>query len=102
MNYANKKINQKGNLAQQTAQIISNVAILESKNLIRLDLDTVYLYPEIWKDKMAAINWIKCLHHFYVIKRQFKISAPLYFKHLATDELLGSMINKNPKILIFN
>jgi hypothetical protein len=102
MIYSNKKVNQKGNLAQQTAKIIANVAGLEAKNLIRLTDDTVYLYPDLWKDKLLAINWIQCLHHYYVIKRQAKPSASLYFKHFETEALLGTVIHKNPKVLIFN
>lgn len=102
MIYANKKVNLKGNLAQQTAQIITNVTALESKNVIRLETDTVFLYPQIWRDKIAAINWINCLHHYYCLKKQLKNSAPLYFKNIETNELIGSMINKKPKVLIFN
>jgi len=102
MIYANKKVASKPNLAQQTAKIIANVVELENKNLIRLDIDTVYLYPQIWKDKIVAINWINCLHHYYCLKKQFKNSQSLYFRHIETEELLGSMINKKPKILIFN
>lgn len=102
MIYANKKVASKPNLAQQTAKIIANVKELEIKSLIRLEADTVYLYPQIWKDKISAINWVNCLHHYYCLKRQFKGSQSLYFKHLETEELLGSMINKKPKILIFN
>ncbi len=102
MIYANKKVNLKGNLAQQTAQIIANVTALESKNVIRLENDTVFLYPQIWKDKIAAINWINCLHHYYSLKKQLKSSAPLYFKNIETEELIGSVVNKKPKVLIFN
>lgn len=102
MIYANKKVNLKGNLAQQTAQIIANVTALESKNVIRLESDTVFLYPQIWKDKIAAINWINCLHHYYCLKKQHKASATLYFKNIETEELIGTMINKKPKVLIFS
>lgn len=102
MIYSNKKVNQKGNSAQQTAQIISNVTMLSSKNLIRLEEDTVYLYPELWKDKATALNWINCLHLYYVVKRQFKGSAPLYFKNIVTEELIGSIVNKKAKVLIYN
>ncbi|WP_316767237.1 hypothetical protein [Pedobacter frigiditerrae] len=102
MIYANKKVNLKGNLAQQTAQIIANVTALESKNVIRLESDTVFLYPQIWKDKIAAINWINCLHHYYCLKKQLKGSSPLYFKNIETEELIGTMINKKPKVLIFS
>lgn len=99
--YANKKVNQKGNLAQQTAQIIANVMSLEEKNLINLTDDTVYLHPTLWKDKLSASNWINCLHRYYVVKRKVKPSAPLYFKAIDTLELIGSIIEKKPKVLLF-
>jgi hypothetical protein len=102
MIYANKKVNTKINTAQQTALIIANVKALESKNLIRLETDTVFLYPEIWKDKTMAINWINCLHHYYCLKKQLKSSQLLYFKNITTAELIGSIINKKPKVLIFD
>ena len=101
MFYANKKVNTKGNLAQQTAQIIANVNELESKKLIRLELDTVFLHPQLWKDKIAAINWINCLHHYYCLKKQMKSAGPLYFKNIHTNELIGRMLSKKPKVLIF-
>jgi len=100
MFYVNKKVNSKGNLAQQTAQIIANVNELENKKLIRLELDVVYLNPQLWKDKIVAINWINCLHHYYCLKRQMKSSATLSFKDINTDELMGKMVNKKPKVLI--
>ncbi|MBB2145060.1 hypothetical protein GM921_06175 [Pedobacter sp. LMG 31464] len=101
MIYANKKVVSKSNLAQQTAQIISNIKEWESKNLIRLEADTVFLYPQLWKDKISALNWINCLHHYYCIKKQMKASGSLYFKNIETDELIGSMLNKKPKVLLF-
>lgn len=102
MIYANKKVSSKPNLAAQTAKIIANVKELEAKNLIKLDTDTVFLHTQLWKDKIAAINWINCLHHYYCLKRQFKSSQALYFKNIETYEPIGSMINKKPKVLIFN
>ncbi len=102
MIYANKKISVKANMAQQTAQIIANVKELERRNLIRLESDTVFLYPQIWKDKTSALNWINCLHHYYMLKKQLKSTQALYFKHMETEELIGSIINKKPKVLLFN
>jgi hypothetical protein len=100
MIYSNKKVNQTGNLAQQTAQIIANVVGLETKQLIKLTDDTVFLYPQLWKDKAIALNWIKCLHHYYIVKRKFRPSNSLYFKHMETEELLGTMLEKKAKVLI--
>ncbi|MFA6277967.1 MAG: hypothetical protein WC622_14530 [Pedobacter sp.] len=102
MIYANKKVVSKPDLAQQTAQIIFNIKEWENKNLIRLESDTVFLYPPLWKNKIAALNWINCLHHYYCIKRQMKKSDSLYFKNIETGELIGSMVNKKPKVLLFN
>jgi hypothetical protein len=100
MIYAHKKVANKPNLAKQVAQIIANVNALDSKNLIKLENETVFLYPEIWKSKTIAINWINCLHHYYCIKKQHKASAPLYFKNIETEELIGAIVNKKPKIFI--
>lgn len=102
MIYANKKVNVKANTAQQMALIMANIKELTDKNLIKLTSDTVFLYPQIWKDEATALNWIKCLHLYYCLKRQFKSAAPLYFKHIESEELLGSIIHKKPKVLIFN
>lgn len=100
---ANKKVNTKGNLAQQTAQIIANVNQLQEKNIIKLEENTVYLYPQILKDKNSALNWLNCLHHYYCVKRKFKPSAALYFKHIESEALIGSVVNKKAKVfLIFD
>jgi len=99
--YANKKITINGNLAQQTAKIISNVVALETKNVIRLADDTVYLPSQIWKDQVSALNWICCLQRFYLVKRNHKTSANLYFKDIESEQLIGTMINNQPKVLIF-
>jgi hypothetical protein len=102
MIYANKKINQSSNSAQQTAQIITNVSALESKNLIRLTTDTVFLHPQLWKDKKTAINWMNCLHLYYIVKKGFKKSGTLNFKDIESEELIGTLINSKPKVLIFS
>ena len=101
MIYANKKIANPINLAQQTAQIIANVKALESKNLVRLESATVFLHISLWTDKKVATNWIDCLFIYYKIKKQFKNGA-LYFKNIETDELIGTCINKKAKALIFS
>lgn len=99
MIFANKKVNLKENSAQQNAQIIANVIELEHKQLIRLTADTVFLYPQIWKDKASALNWINCLHRYYVLKRQYKSNAALYFRSIVTDELIGTYLNKKAKLI---
>jgi hypothetical protein len=100
MFYANKKVALKSNTAQQTAQIIANVKELESKNLVRIENNEVLLYPQIWKDKASALNWIKCLYLYCCIKKKIKDGNPLYFKNIETGELIGNMNKKVPKILL--
>lgn len=102
MLYANKKVSAKANTAQQTAKIIANVKTLEEKNVIRLETDTVLLYPTIWKDKPTALNWMSCLHQYYCMKKQFKSTDTLFFKNIETNELVGSAIGKKAKVLIFD
>ncbi len=98
MIYTHKKVVSPTNLAQQTAQIIANVAALEGKNLIRLENTTVYLAISLWSDKTVALNWIDCLFIYYKVKKQFK-NGTLYFKNIETDELIGTCINKKAKLL---
>lgn len=100
MIYSNKKVNQSGNLAQQTAKIIANVTGLEEKKLIRLTEDTIFLYPQLWKDKAMALNWMDCLLRYYVVKRKFKPSDHLYFKHIESEELLGTVQEKKAKLIL--
>ena len=106
MIYANKKIASPANLAQQTAKIIANVKVLESKNLIRLESNTIYLHISLWTDKnklyideKVALNWIDCLLIYYRIKKSFKDNT-LYFKNIETAELIGTCINKKAKVLV--
>ena len=98
MIYANKKIASSANLAQQTAQIIANVKALESKNLIRLESNTVYLHVSLWTEKKVGLNWIDCLLIYYRVKKSFKGNA-LYFKNIETEELIGTCIHKKAKVL---
>lgn len=101
MIYAKKKIQNNANLATQTAKIIANVTQLEQKNLVRIEGNEVYVYPEIWKDKVTALNWIKCLHLYCMVKKRFKESDTLYFKHFITGETIGSFNNKKASVSIF-
>lgn len=100
MIYAKKKIQHASNLAAQTARIIANVKELEEKNLLRIDGNDVFLYPQIWKDKAAALNWIKCLHLYCVVKKRFKESSALNFKHYETGQELGTFKNKTASVYI--
>ncbi|MCY1505494.1 hypothetical protein D9M68_397110 [compost metagenome] len=96
---AKKKVVSAVNRAEQHARIISNVTALKNKNLIRLQENTIFLYPDLWKDKKAACNWIDCLLVYYRLKRKFK-TGNLYFKHIETEELIGTCIDTKAKILI--
>lgn len=100
MIFANKKIATSPNQAKLTAKIIANVKALASKNLIAFEDDTVFLYPSIWKDKISALNWIKCLYLYCCVKRNLKDGNPLYFKNIESKELIGTMINKTAKVLM--
>ncbi len=102
MIFTNKKINQKVNKAQQIAQIIANVSALESKNLIHLTDDTVFLHPQLWENKVSASNWINCLHQYYMVKRNFKKSGRLHFKDITNNDLIGVISNGKPKVLKFS
>lgn len=101
MIYAKKKIQNNANLASQTAKIIANVNELEQKNLIRIEGNEVFLYPEIWKDKAMALNWIKCLKLYCMVKKHFKESDTLNFKHFVSGELIGVFKNKKANVSIF-
>lgn len=101
MIYAKKKIQNNANVAAQRAMIIANVAELEAKNLVRLEGADVYVYVEIWKDKLTAINWIKCLQVYFMVKKGFKESDTLNFRHFVTGELIGTFKNKKASVFIF-
>ncbi|RZK78258.1 MAG: hypothetical protein EOO92_11480 [Pedobacter sp.] len=100
MIYAKKKVQNNANLAAQTAKIIANVKELQEKNILRIEGDTVFVYPDIWKDKVTAINWIKCLHLYCMVKHRFKESDTLYIKNYITEEAIGTFKNKTAKVLI--
>jgi len=98
MIYAKKKVQHTSNLAAQTAKIIANVNELESKNLLKIEADTVFVYPQIWKDRTTALNWIKCLHLYCMVRKRFKESDTLYVKHYESGELIGAFKNKKPSV----
>jgi len=101
MIYAKKKVQHAANLAAQTARIIANVKELEEKNLLRIEGNEIFVYPGIWKDKATALNWIKCLHLYCMLKKRFKESDPIYFKHYETGEPIGSVNQKKATVLVF-
>jgi len=101
MIYAKKKVQHTSHLAAQTAKIIANVKDLQEKNLLRIEGNEVFVYPEIWKDKATALNWIKCLHLYCMLKMRFKESESLLFKNYTTGEQIGAYKNKKASVSIF-
>jgi hypothetical protein len=101
MVYANKKIQNAANSAAQNGKIIANVKELEEKKLVRIEGNEIYLQPELWKNQLLALNWIKCLHLYCCLKLRFKEKDPLYFKNMVTAELIGSYQNKKARVFLF-
>lgn len=101
MIYAKKKVQHTAHLAAQTAKILANVKELQVKNLLRIEGNEVFVYPEIWKDKATAINWIKCLHLYCMLKNRFKESDSLLFRNYTTGEQIGAYKNKKASVSIF-
>ncbi|WP_214226905.1 hypothetical protein [Pedobacter sp. B4-66] len=102
MIYAKKKVQHTAHLAAQTAKIIANVKELQEKNLLKIEGNEVFIYPEIWKDKATALNWIKCLHLYCMLKLRFKESDSLLFKNYTTGEQIGAYKNKKASVSIFS
>ena len=98
MIYAKKKVQNNANLAAQRALIIANVNELMAKNLLKIVENEVYVYPEIWKDKAMALNWIKCLQLYFMVKYRFKENDALNFRHYESGELIASFKNKKPAL----
>jgi hypothetical protein len=92
--HARKKVHVAVSTANQTAKIIANVNGLTEKGLMRIEGNDVFVYPEIWKDKAAAENWIKCLHIYCTIKRQLRSHEELKFRHYENGAQIGSYRNK--------
>lgn len=94
MIYSNKKVQGPANLAAQHAKIIANVNALQEKSLLRIENSNVFVYPAIWKDEATALNWIKCLHLYCILKLRFREKDPLNFRDFTTGELIGTFKNK--------
>ncbi|SOD13060.1 hypothetical protein [Pedobacter xixiisoli] len=101
MFYANKKHSAPINSAEQNAKILANVKGLLEKKLIQFNGNVVSLYPQLWKDKEKAINWIKCLYIYCNLKKQIKAKEALYFEDIITKKIIGSMVNNVPKLIEF-
>ncbi len=99
MIYSNKKVQTSANLAAQNAKIIANVNALKEKDLLRIEGNDVFVYPAIWKDQATALNWIKCLHIYCMLKHRFKEKDPLNFKDFTTGKLIGTFKNKKATLL---
>lgn len=101
MFYANKKHSAPINSAEQNAKILANVKGLLEKKMVQINGNVVSLYPQLWKDKQKAINWIKCLYIYCNLKKQIKPNEALYFQDITTKQSIGSMVNKMPKLINF-
>lgn len=99
--YAKKKVQSPTSSAAQKARIIANVRTLLEKNLLRIEGHDIYTYPEIWKDEAIALNWIKCLQIYCVIKAGFKEQDAITFRHFETGAEIGSYKNKKASVTIF-
>ncbi len=99
MFYANKKTTATANQAQQTAKILANVKSLLEKKLISIESNSIFLQPQLWKDEPAAINWMKCLQIYCMLKRQFKETETLNFYDINTKQAIGIIANKRAKLI---
>lgn len=101
MIYSNKNFVLNKNAAEETAKIIATVVALQNQGTIKLTDDTVYLKPSLWKDRLSALNWMSCLHVYFTLKKKMKPSQSLFFKDIDTEQLIGSIVNKKPKLYLF-
>lgn len=100
MQFAHKKIAQQTPTAQQNAQILAQVKSLLAKNLVNIVGDTVFFYSQIWKDSASAINWMKCLQQYAILKLGHKAGLPYFFRDIKSHELRGTIVNKQVKLLL--
>lgn len=101
MFYANKKHTAPINSAEQNAKILANVKGLLEKKLIQINGNMISLYPQLWKDKDKAFNWIKCLYIYCNLKKLVKPKEALYFEDINTKQVIGSIVNNVPKLIDF-
>jgi len=101
MFYANKKTTVSASQAQQTAKILANVKELLEKKLIEFNGNTISLYPQLWKNEASALNWMKCLQIYAVLKRQLKEKDTLHFVAIETKAPIGIIQNKKAKLINF-
>jgi hypothetical protein len=101
MFYANKKTTVAANQAQQSAKILANVKSLLEKKLITINDKAIFLYPQLWKDAPSAINWMKCLQIYCILKRQIKESDTLNFYDITSQQAIGIIANKKAKLIDF-
>jgi hypothetical protein len=101
MFYANKKTTVPADQAQQTAKILANVKELLQKELVEIKVNTILLAPQLWKDETTALNWMKCLQIYCILKKQFKEKDTLHFLNIETQETIGMIANKKAKLIDF-
>ncbi|WP_276089625.1 hypothetical protein [Pedobacter sp. JY14-1] len=91
--YAKKKVHQAGNKAEQTAKILANVSALEAKHLLKITGNEVRVYPQLWKDRLSAENWMQCLLVYFVVKKKAAPGIGIRFVHYENGEPLGHVKN---------
>lgn len=99
MIYGNRKVSKAVDKAQQTAQIVAQVKQLLEKKIIKIEGNVVYLYPQILKTKESALNWMKCVYTYCVLKKYIKDKETLLFENIESKEPIGKMLSA-PKLLI--
>ncbi len=90
---ARKKVHQAGSKPEQTAKILSNVAALEAKDLLRITDNEVYVFPQLWKDRFTAENWMQCMLIYFIVKRKATQRSEIRFYHYDSGEPLGHVKN---------
>lgn len=101
MIYANKKVQESPNQAAQTAKIIDTMLQLQEQEFVRIDGQTVWLRPNLWKNVLLAQNWMKCANIYCNLILKYNKKSPLEFRDIETDAVIGKLNGKQVKVLLF-
>lgn len=100
MIYAHKKVQNPANTASLNAEIIARVQALENRQLLRMEGNQLYLDPALWKNQLLAVNWIRCLQQYSILKLRKKEKDKLEFRDIFTGELIGLSNGKKVQVLL--
>lgn len=100
MIYANKKVQESPNQAAQHAKIINNMLQLQEKGFVRIDGQTIFLRKALWKNVLTAQNWMKCAQIYCNLILKYNKKAPLEFRDLETELVIGKLNGKQVKVLL--